>query len=450
MADNPCDRSKPRPMRVESQITLSVDIVHHTLIIRSMENKTVIASIVSANYLAYAKVLAQSLATNDAGELQVLIVDRDTPELRAVAEATGLRFRFAADLNIDNFERLAYKYDIVELNTALKPSFLKKLFEEGATRVIYLDPDIQVFQPLTPVLNALERAQIVVTPHALKPIMDGLRPSDIDYLRTGTFNLGFIGLRKGQDSQNLLDWWESRCLGMGFNDPAFGTFVDQKWMDLAPCYFESLFVLRHPGCNVAYWNLHERDLSNENNAVSVNHQPLIFFHFSGVKADKPSILSRHQTRHQIVAGSPLERLVAHYCVLLLKAGHEDYSRLGYTFGSLDNGVRITSTMRKALIASDIREDRPFESDSSLQKMLRKSGIAPKDSSPPLAAPNTLNFNRHDWRVSCVNRLVVLMSRLIGTERMQMLLRYIALLTREAHFASVLLKRPLKLDHKIRH
>ncbi len=186
---------------------------------------------------------------------------------------------------------------------------------------------------------ALDEAEIVVTPHALAPAMDGLRPSDIDFLRNGSFNLGFIALRRGAESLSLLDWWERRCLSHGFNDLGFGTFVDQKWIDLVPSYFESVHVLRHRGCNVAFWNLHERQLFEVNGSYRVNDVPLVFFHFSGVRADAPEVLSKHQTRHAIAPGSLLARLVSEYSASLLQMGHSSYSKLAYGFGRLDDGTR---------------------------------------------------------------------------------------------------------------
>ena len=254
-----------------------------------------VTTIVAANYLAYAKVLAASLGRYGTAPLRVLIVDRPTPEVVAAVRDSGLDCVYAQDLGLADFERIAYKYDILELSTALKPTFLKRMLAEGFERVVYLDPDIELHAPLQPVFAALDSAEIVLTPHALQPVMDGMRPSDIDFLRAGSFNLGFIAVRRGADSTALLDWWESRCLSYGFADPGHGTFVDQKWMDLAPSFFTSVHVLRHPGCNVAYWNLHERQLTREGTHTLVNGGPLCFFHFSGVQMNAPGALSKHQT-----------------------------------------------------------------------------------------------------------------------------------------------------------
>ncbi len=408
--------------------------------------KTCFITIVSANYLAYVRVLADSLAKHNPGELRVLIVDRATPEVRAAVEQSGLTCIYAQDLGLDDFERLAYKYDILELNTALKPSFLKRIFAQGFEQAIYLDPDIQIHAPLLPVFDALEKSEIVLTPHALKPVLDGFRPSELDFLRAGAFNLGFIALRKGADSLALLDWWESRCLAHGFNDPALGTFVDQKWIDLAPSYFNSVGILRDAGCNVAYWNLHERRLEQDGNQILVNGVPLRFFHFSGVKANDPQQLSKYQNRHQLMAGTVLQSLVAGYCNALLAAGHEQSIKLRYTFATLDDGTAITPTMRRALLSSPVDEPHPFSAASPLQKQLKAAGIAGGNSATGAGSPIVDQTSR---QVVMANHAVRLLGRVLGVERVLQLARYGALLTRGPHLASVLLKHPLDLTHRLR-
>jgi len=410
---------------------------------------TCFATIVSPNYLAYARVLRDSLERHvPQGEFRVLVVNRQTAQVRAAVEETGLEVTYAEDLGLPNFEHVAYKYDLVELNTALKPSFLKHLFAQGFDQVVYLDPDISLFSPPTPVLQALELAEIVLIPHALAPAMDGLRPSDIDFLRTGTFNLGFVGLRRGAQALRLLDWWEDRCLSYGFNDPRFGTFVDQKWLDLAPCYFDSVQILKHPGCNVAYWNLHERQVEAGPSGYAVNGEPLVFFHFSGVDASAPGVLSRHQNRHALRARSALAKLVNDYCERLLAAGHGKWTHIQYSFGALDDGTRITPLMRRAACLSGLEAGRPFARDSPFQRALAKARVQPQ-AGQDLLKVTTLNFDPKDPRVRILNGLLRAVSRLLGADRVMALLRYATFLGWQSNYAAVLLKCPFDLEHRRR-
>lgn len=407
------------------------------------------ATIVSANYLAYASVLGQSLARHapDAA-FQVLIVDRRSPETDLAVSRLGLTVRYAEELPFTDFETLAYQYDILELNTAVKPTFLKALLLEGYDKVVYLDPDIRLYSEPRPVLEALDTAAVVVTPHAQEPVLDGKRPSDIDFLRNGTFNLGFIGVRAGGAAAEFLDWWESRCLSYGFNDPGFGTFVDQKWIDLAPCYFDFVGILRHPGCNLAYWNLHGRTLGDAPDGYVVNGVPLVFFHFSGVRHDAPTALSRHQTRHAVEPGSALARLLENYCNDLAATGHAALRTMPYGYGQLDDGTPISTTMRRAILCVGTDRRRPFERASPLQRSLQAAGITPPRGTRAVASKTytTHDFDPADRRIVIVNRLVRLAARLLGTDRALLLLRYAAFLARESNYPSVLLGRPLALDH----
>lgn len=404
-----------------------------------------IVTIVSANYLAYARTLAESLREHaPESEFRLLVVDRPTEEIKRAVTRSGIQAQYAQDLGIPDFEHLAFKYQLVEFNTALKPTFLKSIFSEGFDSVIYLDPDIKVFSALSPVLNALSSSDIVLTPHSTRPVLDGLRPSDIDYMRTGAYNLGFIALRRSSNTDEMLDWWESRCLSFGFNDVPFGTFVDQKWIDLVPAFFDKVCILKHPGCNIAYWNLHERTLSQGKDAILVNNQPLCFFHFSGVKASKPDVLSRHQTRHSIERGSILETLVSNYCKDLLRLEHESFSKIEYTYGRFDNGTPIPVLARRAATFLKDASKNPFSQHTSFLRKLTKAGII-KESHLSSVESNTLNFNQNDPKVKVVNSLIRWVARLITPERAFTLFKYFSLVGREANLSRVILNEPFEFE-----
>ena len=63
---------------------------------------------------------------------------------------------------------------------------------------------------------------------------DGRKPSETDILIAGSFNLGFVGLAAGAETDWLLDWWAERLETDCRVAPERGYFVDQRWMDFAP------------------------------------------------------------------------------------------------------------------------------------------------------------------------------------------------------------------------
>jgi hypothetical protein len=404
------------------------------------------ATIVSANYIAYARVLAESVALHHPeADFKVLLVDRPTAIVKDAVRESGLDVRYAEELGLPDFESLAFKFDLVELNTALKPTFLLSLISGSYSKVVYLDPDIQLFAPILPVTDCLAHSDVVLTPHANAPALDGARPSDIDFLRNGVFNLGFVAIRDTVEARALLEWWQERCLSYGFNDLGMGLFVDQKWMDLAPIYFDGVRVLKHPGCNVAYWNLHERQLSQTSLGLTVNGHPLCFFHFSGVRADRPHVLSRHQNRHSLESHPLLGRLVSDYCAALHRMSHESYNRISYTYGQFDNGVVVPSHVRRVATFFHEPVANPFSSVGPLYRSLKKKRLLASERDLRLPV-NTLQFSEDARAVKLFNILLRRAIDILGFSRVVAVTRYAAVLGREANLLRVYYSYPFDLTH----
>ena len=71
---------------------------------------------------------------------------------------------------------------------------------------MYIDPDMVVFDRLDPVHEALQDHAIVVTPASMTPVLDGHRPDDIEFLRVGVFNLGFVAVSRTDEARRFLRW----------------------------------------------------------------------------------------------------------------------------------------------------------------------------------------------------------------------------------------------------
>ena len=61
--------------------------------------------------------------------------------------------------------------------------------------IVYLDPDIRLYAPITEVFEAVREHGLVLNPHNTEPMpRDGRWPNEQDILIAGAYNLGFIGL----------------------------------------------------------------------------------------------------------------------------------------------------------------------------------------------------------------------------------------------------------------
>ncbi|HZU79854.1 MAG TPA: glycosyltransferase, partial [Acidimicrobiales bacterium] len=273
----------------------------------------------------------------------------------------GVRVLGVEDLGLPYVYEMCFKYDVTELSTAVKPTLLSVLMRKfGERRVLYIDPDIWVVRPLTEVARALEDHEIVLTPHLSGPIPDdGLAPSEQDILIAGAYNLGFLALADGPQSRALLDWWAERLRDLCRADPAQGLMVDQRWIDLVPTLFPSTHLLRDDTYNVAYWNLHSRELRRRGRGFTVNGAPLTFFHFSGFDPRRPTNLSKHQSRHEVVEGSPLHDLLARYAEQQVASGYETARAWSYGLERFHNGVKLDPVLRKLYLSLDPAERAVF-------------------------------------------------------------------------------------------
>ncbi|MDE0885702.1 MAG: glycosyltransferase [Myxococcota bacterium] len=275
----------------------------------------------------------------------VLVVD----EIGDRFEPANERFSVTevSDLPFESPKQLFFRYDILELNTAVKPFFFRWLFQEhAADRVIYLDPDIEVYAPLAEVEGALDAGALMcLTPHLTGVNDDDGHPTDLDILVAGSYNLGFLALGKHANLYPFLDWWWKKLEFECLVDFQRGLFVDQKWMDLAPGIFGDAHIIRHPGYNVAYWNLPHRKISTKGEDYFVNEKPLVFLHFSGLDPEKPALFSKHQDRYTLRTLGALRPLIGQYCERVLKAGHRQSKDWPYAFDVFVDGEPILAPVR---------------------------------------------------------------------------------------------------------
>ncbi|MCY7357604.1 MAG: glycosyl transferase [Rudanella sp.] len=258
-------------------------------------------TICSVNYLAQARTLGDSLrATNPDWTYVIgLVDDLNSANLPADLMPPYTMIEVAA-IGIPDFEAMCARYDITELNTAVKPFFIDYFYtvHPEYKKVVYFDPDIIVFQPLTRLENHLDEYSLVLTPHTCSPTPDWERPNEQHHLGTGIFNLGFIGLQANDEAKRFVNWWKERLVYECQIDLCAGLFVDQHWVNFAPTYFDNVWIEKHRGYNVAYWNLHERFFSQHQGKWMVNgDEPLQFFHYSGYSPYKPFEVSKYQTRY---------------------------------------------------------------------------------------------------------------------------------------------------------
>lgn len=320
------------------------------------EQPFVAFTIVAHNYLPRARLLAESFQRQHPESsfftvvidhpLKVLVRQVSDPSLVAVTQI---------DFGDEGFEYMATGYDVTEFATAVKPFALRHFLQQSDC-VLYLDPDIEVYAPLHPIVASTREKGVSLTPHCLLPIQrDGCQPSEPGLLAAGVYNLGYVGVAR--HAIGFVDWWAERLRRDALNDPANYIFTDQKWIDLSVPIFLP-HIEQDPGYNVAYWNLDQREITEVDGVFHAGGSPLRFFHFSGYDPGRRHWISKYQPvapRVRVSDSPALMRLFNDYGDRLQNATDDEPVQ---TYGWADAcpGLHLTHDLRRAFHSELRRAD----------------------------------------------------------------------------------------------
>jgi hypothetical protein len=305
---------------------------------------TLIFTLCSNNYLAQAITLGNSLIRyNPCYAFIIGLVDRKNSSI----DYSAIPFEIleVEKIGISAFDEMYKKYNITELNTAVKPFYFQYLFinRTDVKSIVFLDPDIMVYSPFTELENELESSDIIIIPHFITPLNDDKLQAEEDFLNSGLYNLGFIAIKNTGVGFKMIDWWAERLRYKAYIDFKRGLFNDQIWINFVPIFFNPVKVFTHPGYNMAYWNLHERALSLKGKGLYVNGRiPLVFYHFSGYNPLIPSILSKYQNRFSFKELPEIEELFKNYSTQLFLNGYNKYIE----FPSVYSGIKEKTEREK--------------------------------------------------------------------------------------------------------
>lgn len=142
--------------------------------------------------------------------------------------------------------------------------------------VTYVDADLWFYSDPEPLFAELGDASVLITEHRY--------PREYRHHEIrGHFNVQFLVFRRDAHGLQALDWWHERCLEWCYARLEDGRFGDQKYLDDWPQRFAGVHVLRHRGGGVAPWNVVGHELRETPAGVTVDGDPLVFFHFHQVR-----------------------------------------------------------------------------------------------------------------------------------------------------------------------
>jgi len=415
--------------------------------------KPIIFTICAMNYYGLAQILKGSLAASNPNcEFRVFIADGIPDETRPelFEDAIDGFEILKAYLGEDKALQMAFKYNITEFCTALKPFCMRYILEKlNVKSSIYLDPDIYVVDDLAEIFDILKLKSIILTPHIVHPSLTEGKRADSGLLATGIFNLGFIGVSNTKVGRDLLAWWSQRLENQCYIDNHNSLFTDQKWMDFIPSLFnaEDVHYFRGMGANLAPWNFHERKIieSSDNKYsvvkremvdgftenVDIRMDKLLFIHFSGF--DYKGFCEGSISQNNIPGLNLYDDLNIFLNMYMKKLSENKnliikFLDLKYRFSSFTNGIAILSFHRRlyrALIDQGINYTKPFDSlYGEYYLSLHKSSLlsrSKKTSSLDKLTKN--NYKGLASKLKLINRFMRLIKIIVGIDNYIILLKF---------------------------
>lgn len=339
---------------------------------RSESRPTFIAcTVATAAELPAVKVLSSSfLASHPQARFMALVVD-------ALPERSGPGLVTPADLGVgaEELAELATGCTAAQLCGVLRPKLLEQLLGQGLP-VLYLDPWVQVLNPLTDLVeSAVRRGPLVLLPRSLRPLPDdGLRPTPTELLETGVFDPGFLLVAPG--AEPFL-----QSLGEQLRRTPDAT---KAVLDMAPALV-NLHVLRDATVGLSVWNAPQRDLHRgADGTLTTIGEPVRSVHFAGFDPNRPWLLSADfadRPRVLLSEHPELAELCTAYRAELVRKGHTP-QKVRYGFGQLADGTQIPDELR-----ADYRDTARTHPGSAFSPTPRPPALPPTSTSEN--APETL-------------------------------------------------------------
>ena len=398
-------------------------------------------TIVAKNYIGLAMILEKSIKRYYTDlDFFIVVADEPSSELSDMPE----NIIFAKDeLGIDNkkWYEMAFKYDLTEFCTAIKPDSILYILSQGYEKVIYLDPDIYFFSSIAPIFESLDRYQVILTPHitTIPRLGETDSPENI-WLSCGIFNLGFMGVQDNPKVRKMLRWWSERLRDQCFVEFEKGEYTDQKWMNFIPSFFDSteLLISNNLGCNLAPWNFFERRIMMNGDAAFVTLRenngsnevfPLIFTHFSGYDYSKLKDGIIFQKNIADIREYKDINLILNVYADAIRSNQELFDvtiKSEYSYNRFDNNIPIEQYHRRLYRAysENIQSSiSPFDIKSQFYTLLKNNRLlnVRRDSNVRIQKTDVPKVGH---KVRIINAGFRMLHRLIGTSQYFLFLRFL--------------------------
>lgn len=266
-------------------------------------------------YLPRALTLIESMRMHgDTSLVLILALDQEVASYFERYPVTNTKI-----IGLDELEKSFPELEIIKQNrsrmeyfftcTPLLIKYCLRFLRDEKDTVIYLDADLYFFQSPQIVLSELGDSSVGIIEHKYNKRLDK------KLSKYGTYNVGWLGFKNDLLGQEVLNWYAQSTINWCFDKPEDGKYADQGYLNWF-LDFEGVKVLKPLGYNLAPWNSKNYSINYTNYKVWVNSDPLVFFHFHGLKK-----IGKRYFTSQLIYRAPMgkilrERVYLHYIITL--------------------------------------------------------------------------------------------------------------------------------------
>jgi hypothetical protein len=252
--------------------------------------------------------------------LWVLCMDQACYNALSQIKLPNIRLIALEEFEAGDKELLAAKKNrtLIEYYFTCTASLLLFIFNASpeVDRVTYLDADLFFFGSPEPIFDEIGDHSIAIIGHRFPSYLK-------HHEKYGIYNVGWLSFKRDEHAFACLHWWREQCIEWCYDRVEDGRFADQRYLDAWPDRIPSVVVLRHKGANLAPWNVSNYNIHEDGGRIWVDEQPLVFFHFHGLKQLYTWLYDPSFALYRVRASRSLLRNVyAPYFANLLNVGQE--------------------------------------------------------------------------------------------------------------------------------
>lgn len=143
--------------------------------------------------------------------------------------------------------------------------------------VTYVDADLYFYADPAPLFEEMGSGSVMIHEHRFPPRL-------AHYAANGIYNVGWVSFRRDATGLACATRWRDQCNEWCYYRLEGDRLGDQKYLDTWTHDFPGVHVMRHKGGGLAPWNIEQYEVTrDETGRVSVDNEPLIFYHFHGMR-----------------------------------------------------------------------------------------------------------------------------------------------------------------------